>query len=217
MDAATLQTKIYSGYGKAALRIGYSFDIYRAATAANPIATPNKVGAVLAAFNPGPTAQAFAKAGGHKDAVWNGIFDGTTIDVGDYLKRAGHETYFVVAMQDLQPILCVLCNRTLNIVRPQGPAGLGALGYSGTVAATEQVVMTAWPGNVTYTQKGRSTEAGLPMDLPSPFFTILLPAFPGVIIRTGDVANDDLGQRYTITAAELSALGWRIIAELAVT
>ena len=49
MDAATLQARIYAGYAKAALRIGYVYDVWRPAGAANPLT--NKVASLNASFN----------------------------------------------------------------------------------------------------------------------------------------------------------------------
>lgn len=223
MDAATLQARIYTGYGKAAQRTGYTFDLYRPSaptgsppTPAFPLSPLNKVGSLPASFTPGPAGFNFDKTANYKDTVCTGLFDGTTAKVGDYLNSAAHGTYFIASMQPLLPILCVLCNHTLDIVRPPVNSAVGALGYNGTTAAAETRIMTQWPGRVTYVQRGRASEVGMPMDLPSPFFEILLPAYPGVNIRTGDVVNDDLGLRYIVAAAENSLLGWRLSTQIAV-
>lgn len=224
MDAATLQAKIYSGFGKAAQRTGFSFDLYRPTAPLHSPPTPNfalsplnKIGSMPASFTPGSSGHNFEKASGYKDPMWIGLFDGSLTQPGDYLVNADHGTYFIAAMQDQLPILCVNCGHLLDIVRRPVNTAIGALDYNGTTEATEARVMTQWPGSVIFGQRGRVSEVGLPMDLPSPFFTILLPAYPGVILRTGDVVKDDLDQRYIVASAELSALGWRLSAQTAVT
>jgi hypothetical protein len=40
MDAATLQARINSGYGKAAQRVGYPFTVYRHTVLAGPVLVP---------------------------------------------------------------------------------------------------------------------------------------------------------------------------------
>ena len=224
MDAATLQAKIYSGFGKAAQRTGFSFDLYRPTAPRNSPPTPNfalsplnKIGSLPASFTPGSSGHNFEKASGYKDPMWIGLFDGSLTHPGDYLVNADHGTYFVAAMQDMLPILCVNCGHMLDVVRPPVSTAVGTLGYGGMTAENETRVMTQWPGSVVYTQRGRTSEVGLPMDLPSPFFTILLPAYPGIIIRTGDVIKDDAEVRYVASSCELSALGWRLSCQAAVT
>jgi hypothetical protein len=65
---------------------------------------------------------------------------------------------------------------------------------------------------------GRShPEARLPGDMPVPYWTILLPAFAQVIVRTGDFISDDLGRNAVVAGAELTDLGWRITARQAAT
>lgn len=216
MDAATLQARIYSGYAKAAFRTGYVFDVYRPASAVNALAPANKVASLNAVFSVRGD-KGFAKTPGYKDQLWDGQFDATNLQVGDYLTNPQHGTYFIAAREDFLPLMCVRCNHVLDVVTAPEPSGVGALPYSGTTAGGETPVMTQFPGSVMYQQRGRASEVGLPMDLPSPFFEILLPAVDGVTLRTSDTIKDDLGQRFTVSASELSILGWRLSCQIAVT
>jgi hypothetical protein len=203
MDAAQIQAKVYFGYAKAA---GPSNP-----TAGSPLQGLN------AQFTVGPSGFNFDKAPGFKDAAFNALLDGTQTQVGDYLVGAS-DTYYVASQEPLLPILCVRCNRTLTLFDP-GPAKVyGAdTNYGGTSPGNETAVMTAWPASVLFDARGRATEVGLPTDLPSPFFTILLPHLAGVDVRTSMFITDDLDRRYTIAASELTQLGWRIMAQIAVT
>ena len=54
----------------------------------------------------------------------------------------------------------------------------------------------------------------LPGDAGTPFWTILLPPTP-VDLLAADVLRDDTGLTYAIASAELTALGWRLIAKQA--
>lgn len=217
MDAATLQAKVYAGYGKAALRIGYVFDRYRPSSAFNPTAPGNLAESLRASFTAGPAGHNFEKASSYKSQLYLGLFDARNAAPGDYLVSGAWGTFFIASMAPVLPIFCVGCNRVMSAARAPVQTGIGALPYNGETPGNEVAVMTAWPASVLYTQKGRSAEVGLPMDLPSPFFEILMPDYPGVTLRSGDVLTDDLGQRYVVSAAELTELGWRLSTQMAET
>lgn len=216
MDGAAIQAKVYAGYAKSAQYVGLPFQQFRPAgpsnpTAGSPLATLN------ASFSVAQSSFNFGKGVGFKDIIFNSLIDGRLIEVGDYLVGA-EDTYFVASMQPLLPIISVRCNRVLNVKTPGPSQTFGAnSAYSGTDGSNELIVMTAFPGSVMFDARGRATEVGLPTDLPSPFYQILLPAIEGVDVRSSCFVTDDLGRRYTIAAAERSSLGWRISAQQAVT
>jgi hypothetical protein len=218
MDAATIAAKIYYGYAKSAQYIGLPFRQFRPTGVSNPTA-----GAALATLNAvatvGTTGFSFTKSPAHKDALFTMLVDGTQVRVGDYMVGAT-DTYFIAAMQPLLPILAVRCNAVLNIVgagpspQPIGPTSA----YGGTTAADEGAILTGWPASLLYDARGRQTEVGLPTDLPSPFYDILLPITPeGIDLRTTEFADDALGRRYTISSSELTQFGWRLTAQIAIT
>lgn len=215
MDAATLQARIYSGYAKAAKRIGYTTAHYRPASASNPIAAGNRLTDLFASFN--AEDMGYRKANKYGHPTWFGLFDGNLTQVGDYLTNAQDGTFFIAAQQTALPILLVSCNRTIDVLRPQQQAGVGALGYGGNTADTETPLMTAWPAAILQGPKGEKNEVGLPGDVKTPWWSILLPSFPGVVLRSGDIVADDLQRRYVIGSAELTDLGWRLSAMQAQT
>jgi hypothetical protein len=59
--------------------------------------------------------------------------------------------------------------------------------------------------------------AALPGDTMASYWNVLLPAFPGIILRTGDLMSDDLGRNGVIATTELSELGWRLAVRQATT
>jgi len=219
MDAATIQGKIDAGYAKAAIRVGYSFSIYRPTGPTNPTAGGNLIGSINAAFNAGQVGFTFSRAPAQKDALFTALLDGTQVHVGDYLIGGPNtETFYIANKPPLQPILAVKCNRTLSVSTPGPSEPFGAqAAYRGSTPATRTAVMSGWPANLLFDARGRATEVGLPLDLPSPFYTVMMPAWPGVDVRTGMYLDDDLGRQYIVSASELTALGWRIFAQLAVT
>ena len=210
MDAATLQSRIYSGYAKAASRIGFSADQYRPASASNPLDAGNKLRSMPASFN--AEDMGYGKPNKHGKATWYGLFDGSLTQPGDYLVSAQDGTFFIAAQQTALPVLLVACNRTINVLRPQQQTGLGAVGYGGDTDAGETALMTAWPASVLQGTKGEKGGIALPGDVRDPWWTILLPHFDGVTLRSGDIITDDLVRRYAISSAELTDLGWRLTA-----
>ncbi len=208
MNAATLQSKIYAGYGKAALRLGYTTDLYRPSSPDFPLS--NKITSLPVSFN--SQDMRYSKPNKYGPSPWFGVFDGTIARVGDYLTNTHDGTFFIAAMQQALPILVVQTNRIINILRPQQQTGVGALGYGGDTAANETALMSGWPASVLQGTKGGKGGANLPGDTQNPWWAILLPVFPGVILRSGDLITDDLQRRYAISSAELSDLGWRLTA-----
>ncbi|SDR37616.1 hypothetical protein SAMN05443245_5245 [Paraburkholderia fungorum] len=214
MDAATLQQKIYSGYGKAALRIGPAYDLFRPTSAISPTAQPNQIATLNASFN--SQDMTYSKPNVYGKPLWYALVDGTQTQVGDYLIGDG-QTFFIAAMQTTLPILAVQCTNTLNIFRPQQQTAAGENPYGGTVDENQTELMTAWPASVLQGTKGEKDGAVLPGDVRLPWWAILLPAWPGVILRSADIITDDINRRFIISSAEITDLGWRITAMQAQT
>ena len=213
MNNATLQAKLYAGYAKAALRLGPLCTHFRPTSAANPTAPANQIASIYAAFATEPTFT-FAKPGTYAKPVWYALVDGTQTQTADYLSD-GTRTFFVAAQEPLVPIVAVLCTNTISVARPSSDPGYGAQPYGGDVASQEVPLMTAWPGSILQGTKGEKSDTNLPGDTRMPWFSVLLPAWPGVMLADDDVLTDDAGRRMKISSAELTGLGWRITAALA--
>lgn len=214
MDSATLQNRIYRGYGQAAKRIGPVYSLYRPTSALNPLASSNLLGSLNASFN--AEDMSYGRPNKYAKPTWFCLVDGTVTQVGDYLVNNG-KTFFIAAMQTTLPILAVDCNRIINVNRPAQQVGAGVVGYGGNTAATETPLLTAWPASVLQGTKGEKNEVNLPGDVRNPWWQILFPAFPGVTLHTADVITDELSRRYIISSAEKSDLGWRCTAMQAQT
>lgn len=214
MDAATLQTKVYKGYASAALRVGPVYQQYRPSSASNPIASGNLVASPNASFN--AEDMTYGKPSKYGKPMRYALVDGTVTQPGDYFVGADG-TYFIAGMQPLLPILAVHCDRILNIFRPQQQTAAGLNPYGGTVDENQTELLTAWPASVTQGTKGEKDGAVLPGDVRLPWWLILMPAYPGVELRSADILTDDIDRRYVISSAELTYLGWRITAMQAQT
>lgn len=206
MDAATLQTRIYGGYAKAAQRIGESYSVYRSISAINPLDSGYLYSNVLASFN---VDWAYSKANKFGNALWQLIADGTPLQVFDYLVSE-QSTFYVAAMQSLLPMLAIETNRTLTIKRPTQPTGKGSVGYGGYQDSTATLLMQNCPASVLEGTKGETSTAKLPSDTKMPWWRVLMPFLGGVILETGDIIVDDLGARSIISSVECTDMGYRL-------
>lgn len=209
MDGAKAISKIYRGYGKVALKIGFEYNLYRPSISnANPapIIAARKVGTIMVSLNQQGD---YKKPDKYGDAIWWSYHDGRETQVGDYLVgRMG--TLFIVSQQDLLPIQVVACNRVVTVTRAASATSLGAVGYQGYTTADDEALMTSYPASIL--QNREQSQNLLPMDTSLPKWQILLPYKDGVVLRTSDIITDDLGRRYGIGSAELTDLGWRLTA-----
>src|SRR5260364_94065 len=93
MDALTLQQKIYSGYAKAAQRLGLETQVFRPTQADDPFTHP--VLTLKACFNASRTTGAAPRLG---QSTWQGRFDGRQTQAGDYLWREEGGIWFIAAL-----------------------------------------------------------------------------------------------------------------------
>lgn len=207
MDGTKLQAKIYIGYGKAAKRIGFDYQQFRATSASNPLSS-TALQTLSVSFT---TSFNYSSPNKYGKADWLGLFDARQFVPGDFLVgRQG--TFFIAAMQDTLPILCVQTNRTVDVLRVSQDAGVGLGSWAGDKPSTEMPIMQDWPASILQGTKGETNEAKLPQDVKTPWWAILFPAWPGVVLRTSDIIRDELGRKYVISSAELTDMGWRITA-----
>ncbi|OVE45666.1 hypothetical protein [Chromobacterium violaceum] len=209
MDGTKLNAKVWAGYAKAAKKTGTTYQHFRPTGASNPMDAGNRLADMPVSLN--AEDPRFARPNVYGKATWYAVADGSQLRVGDYI--VGIEgTLFVAALQQLLPIFMVDCNRTISVLRETRAAGVGQLPYGGDTTDIEQPLMTGWPASVLQGPKGEKNETALPGDVRTPWWVILFPAWPGVVLRTSDIITDDLGRRYIVSSAELTDLGWRLTA-----
>ena len=78
-------------------------------------------------------------------------------------------------------------------------------------------LLTGWPASVIGSSGSGQPSADLPSDSSIPYWTVLLPAVPGIVLLPADLMSDDLGRSAVVSAAELTALGWRLTVKQATT
>ena len=209
MHLCRLQDIISRGLGSAARHIGTACDAFRPSGATDPLTPENRYLRLTAAFTQDNLS--FRSPVGYGHATWSGIFDSAYTRVGDYLSGPAG-TFFISAQQRLLPTLCVLATRTVSITRAAAPEFAGINAYGGLVPATAAPVITNWPASILFA--GSGSPGDLPGDASVPTWTILLPSTP-VPLSPADLIEDDRGLLYVISSAELTPLGWRILAKQA--
>lgn len=210
MDGDKIQLKMYKGYAKAARVVGTTYAHFRPSSASNPMDAANQLADIKMTLN--ACDMKYSKPNVYGKSTWYGIFDGTVAQPFDYFNGV-EGVFFVAAMQQLLPILMVSCNRVITIARPSMESGPGAIGYGGDTKAGEENLMVGWPASVLQGSKGEKNDVGLPGDTKNPWFTVLVPSWDGVLLRTSDIITDDIGGRYRVSSAELTDLGWRLTAQ----
>jgi hypothetical protein len=206
---------IRAGLGLAARAAGAWCDLYRPDGVDVPLDPARRIMRLPAIFTPADGADRPERFG---QALWQGAFDAAATRPGDYV--VGHEgTFFIASQPRLGPIGCVRCNRVLNAARALTPPFAGVNRYSGVQAHTLTSLLRGWPASV-LTSARDGGHGALPSDGPgvpggAGGWEVLLPAIEGVLLRQGDVLTDELGRTAVLASAELSALGWRLLARQA--
>lgn len=217
MDPDALQDHIYLGLNIAARSVGVDTDAYRPRGPSEPLAQVNRYLHLQAAFTSHDGK--FAHPNGYGEALWYGIFDAAYTQPGDYLVQ-GDSIWFIASQQRLLPVLCVLTNRVVSFMRPAAPSstsGTSDTTYGGITTATTTPLLTDWPASVLGASGRGHPTSDLPGDIAIPYWTVLLPGNPDIVLHPSDLMTDDLGRNAVVAAAELTELGWRIAAKQATT
>lgn len=205
--ADTIQNSINLGNAQVAAAIGAPYSHYRPVTA-GAISSSTLLGTLNVSFAQQGN---YMKPGKVGNDEWYGYYDATNVLLGDYLSN-GTSTYFVASQQPLLPYLTVYCERVVNVILTTQATGVGAGSYGGDIANSESI-LTAWPASVVQGSRGERGDITLPEDVRSPWWTIRLPATPGIVLQDSMLITDDLNRRYSISSAEQSVYGWRITAK----
>jgi hypothetical protein len=194
-------------------RLGAPFDQYRTSTLTDPLSTL-KIATISAIFD-ASIALAFNAPSKYANPLFAVIVDPRVVQPGDYLVGS-QGTWFIASTEPIKPILTVSCNRTISVSRPGSPMP-GMNHYGGATPDSDEVLVTGYPVSILNGTKGERSDGNLPGDTRSPWVQILMPSPPGVIFRAFDLASDDIGRNFVVSAAEETSLGWRLTASLAET
>jgi len=214
MNGHKLQDRLNLGLGLSARYVGQSADAFRPNGPFSPLQSQNRFLRLPAAFVPAKGNDKQTNVYG--DVLWHGIFDGSYTRPGDYLVARGAR-FFVASQAPLLPILCVRANRIVSVIRPNMQSSSANNPYGGYTSGNSMHVMEGWPASVLGENRSGTTGADLPTDQIVAYWNILLPAIDDVVLSPGDFVSDDLRRTAVIACSELTDLGWRISAKMAVT
>lgn len=212
---ADIQGLINAGLGYGAAVLGAPFNVFRAAGPANPLDPANRVTMLLAYLDPDAQFQA-KRPNLYGKPIWAVLADRTGLRTGDYLVGATG-TYFLIAEQPLLPTAAVECNAVVSLTRAPGVDEAHEDSYGGETRATDLPLMTGWPASLLRAGRTVAGRADLPGDVSEGGFQGLLPAYATVTIRTSDRLMDGDGRTFTVSAAERTDLGWRLMLILSVS
>lgn len=213
-DFAKIRSKIYYGYGKAAQRLGANFDIYRPPNGLNPLAQTNFLDTRKVSIDQDWTYKKTKKYG---DPTWQFLpIDGLTLQNFDYMVGPDN-TYFIVDIasnERLNPIITVECNATITLYKNISTRSNGTNPYQAYDPFTGQKLLENCPVSLLQHNKTDPTGMKLPTSVKLPFYQIIAPDFDSIVIKTGDVIEDDKGRRLSVINAEKTkkSLGFRILA-----
>ena len=204
---------VASGLGQAGRVLGSAHMICRPTSAIN-VLVDVAVGTVTGVFDPADTFT-LVSSDYRKQCQAYFLGDASLLQAGDYL--IGLQTWFVCQIEALRPASCILCNRTLSVMAPATASSAGVNSYGGATQATNAILASGWPASVLAKTHIEIDPTRLPSDTKTSFFEILLPSMPGVVLSFGQLLEDEIGQNYIISAAELSVTGWRLLAGILTT
>jgi hypothetical protein len=214
MNGHRLQDRLYLGLGVSARHIGQPTDAFRPTRPFRPLDPQNRFLRLPATFI--SAGGKYSHANEYGDVFWYGIFDASYTRPGDYLV-IGSAHFFVASQAPLLPILCVRTNRIISIAQPKMQMGIASNAYGGYTLGSSITLIDGWPASVLGENRSSRSTADLPTDQVIPYWNILMPPPPGIVLSPGDIISDDLGRAAVIVGSELTDLGWRISARMATT
>ncbi|WP_252350159.1 hypothetical protein [Gluconobacter cerinus] len=191
MRAEQIASRLCRGYAKAAGILGHSGEQYRPDNPLSPM--QNIYAHPMLAFD------SSADFTFSRSPNWGGVMEYVLTDcredtvVGDILTCGGN-TFFVAAVDDLRPPLCVACNRSVEV--------------SG-VSGTQGNIVEECPAAIVLRSKGEGSGSGIPGSAKPGQFVMYLPRLPGIVLQPYMTVTTDLDTTYTINAAEMSDWGLR--------
>ena len=206
MDGVRLADRLAYGAGCAARRTGFLHDAYRPEGPEAPLGLDKRFLRLCVAFAlPGGSVSAPSGLGMPFRQAWA---DWSYLRAGDYL--AGPEgTVFVAAIEPPKPMLVVMTNAVVSLVRPEAPVFAGLNGYGAVLPGTQRPLLAGFPASLLVGGIGDRTRSGLPDNTKVPGFSALLPVVADAQPHVADILSTQSGERFIVTAVERLDAVWR--------
>ena len=212
MYGLKLQDRISLALGKAAAHTGGLADAFRTTKPHDPLHISNRYLRLPATFvQPKGTRSGGT---GEGELEWHGIFDASYTRPGDYIVL-GTSVYFIATQEMFRPILCMRTTRKISVTRSSQQTMPANNPYGGYTPATSTTLLTDFPVALTGDNRLAESTLGLPTGQTVPYWSIQMPAPPGILLSPGDIIIDDLDRTAVIVGSNLMTSGWRINAKMA--
>ena len=207
MDGVKLADRLAYGAGCAARRAGFLHDSYRPDGPVAPLDLARRFLRLCVAYVlPGGSVAAPNGFGVPFRQAWA---DWSYLRAGDYL--AGPEgVVFVATIEPPKPMLVVMTNAVVDLVRPGAPVLAGLNQYGAITPGPETVLLAGFPASLLVGGVGDRTRVGLPDDTRVPGFIAMLPVVAGVVPQVADLLLDEQARKFVITAVETLDAVWRL-------
>lgn len=210
-----VQNRIYTrGYKKCAEKLGVNFKIYRSTNGLNPIQPNNLLPDQKVWIDQDFKANKSRKYG---DMTWQFTPEfGLTLQNYDYMVGPT-TTYFIgdIAPSDrFTPPLCVECNGIISLFdltnAPLIPGKNNYQEYGNKVP-----ILLNCPVAILQNSKMDMENMKLPTSVKLPYYSIFVPYFDDIVIKSGNEIEDNKGRKMMVINAEQTkkSLGIRIIAQ----
>jgi len=215
VDFARIQERIYYGYGKAAVRLGTVHNIYRSATAINPLKPENLLGTEYISIDQNYNYTLAKKYG---DPVWQFLMtNGLTLQNYDFMVSPDGVNYFIIDIvpdNRLNPPTCVECNSTISIFSTSSTLTTGNNSYQAYDPFKAPKIYENCPVSILQHAKTDTQTLKLPTSVKLPYYQIIVPELGNSLPKIGDVLLDDKGRRMAIINSEKTkkSLGFRLVA-----
>jgi hypothetical protein len=219
MDYEKLQQRLYKGYGKAASRIGQSFNVYRSNSLLNPVGDANCLmdidGNKLVIKASLTSVMDYSHYNKPTKPDLFCLVDATDLKIGDYLvcTQGGETDSGILFIADLQPAMYVPVMQTNTMV------SITRVAYSdvsGGFQPEEYKIAENLPVFMISKKDKSKTPAGFPestlieQHIPEWEFKINARGFKD--LKKGDIIIDSYGRRFEIAVPELLSFGYTILA-----
>jgi hypothetical protein len=195
MNGGLIQQRMYTGYGKAAKKIGFPCTQYRTDQLFNPIDPLYQIGTLDVAFS---KTRLFHMPPQYADAVEVLWLDGNQVQPFDYL-IGGIGTWFVAWMPPNLPIVAVRCNRTVQIDRPVS----GSLDMTPIASGIPAFML-----NTRLEMKSPPSSGGVQgAAQPLSHWRMQL-ALPDGTLQQFDQVTDEYGVKYTVNVPDFQRIGY---------
>lgn len=207
MDGVKLADRLAYGAGCAARRVGFVHDAFRPDGPEAPLDPAKRFLRLSVAYAlPGGSVTAPSGFAAPFRQAWA---DWSYLRPGDYL--AGPEgVVFVAAIEPPKPMLVVMTNAVVTLMRTSAPVLAGLNPYGASTRTTETVLVRGFPASLLVGGGADRARTGLPDAVRLPGFTVMLPVVAGVQPSVDDVLMDETGGRFVLTAVEYAGAVWRL-------